>query len=75
MSDYVNFLTSHIAGLGALAVLLIALLWRTYTARRDNFDNQTQKGTPGTFPHVFPLLGSLPVSYLWKPRDFVLDRR
>lgn len=69
MSDYVDFFTSRIA----IAALLAALLWRRYTARRDKFENQTKKGTPGTFPHIFPLLGSLPVSYLWKPRDFVLD--
>lgn len=71
MFDYVDFLTSRIA----IAALLVALLWRRYAARRDEFENQTKSGAPGTFPHIFPLLGSLPVSYLWNPRDFVLDRR
>lgn len=71
MSGYVDLLTLHIA----IAALLIAILWRQYTTRCDNFENQITKGTPETFPYVFPLLGSLPVSYLWKPRDFVLDRR
>lgn len=71
ISDYVDLSTSPIA----IAALLIALLWRRYTARRDESENETKKGIPGTFPYVFPLLGSLPVSYLWKPRDFVLDRR
>lgn len=71
MYDHVDFTTSHIA----IAALLVAFLWRRYAARHDEFENQTKKGHPGTFSYVFPLLGSLPISYLWKPRDFVLDRR
>lgn len=67
------------ANLGALSILLIAVLWRRYTTKRDGFVAQDKrddaKGPPWTFPYVFPLLGSLPIAYLWDPRAFVLDRK
>ncbi|KAI1440154.1 cytochrome P450 [Annulohypoxylon stygium] len=31
------------------------------------------KGAPSTFPYIFPLLGSLPLAYLWDPKAFVLN--
>lgn len=65
------------ANLGAFSLLLLAVLWLRYITRRDSFDKYNKrgdaKGVPQTFPYVFPLLGSLPFTYLWKPRDFVLD--
>lgn len=67
------------ANLGALFLLLSTLLWFRYTTRRDDFDAHDKrgdaKGVPRAFPYVFPLLGSLPLRYLWKPRDFVLNPR
>jgi hypothetical protein len=67
------------AHFGALALLLIAALWHRYATKRRHFlayENLNEgKGAPLTFPYIFPLLGSLPVSYLWNPRAFVLDRK
>ncbi|KAI8622926.1 cytochrome P450 [Xylariaceae sp. FL1651] len=66
------------ANLMALSLLLIAVLWRWYTIRRDNFiacqKRDAAQSIPLNFPYIFPLLGSLPVTYMWKPRDFVLSR-
>lgn len=68
----------HVANLVALALCLVVALWRRYTARRDSFIGRDKvknaKGAPSTFPYVFPLVGSLPISYLWGPKDFVLNR-
>ncbi|KAI0838408.1 cytochrome P450 [Hypoxylon sp. FL0890] len=65
------------ANLGALSLLFIAILWRWYAVRRDRFIAHGKrgdvKGAPLTFPYVFPLLGSLPIMYLWDPRAFVLN--
>ncbi|KAI1210070.1 cytochrome P450 [Annulohypoxylon truncatum] len=73
-SDLVSL---HAADLGAAALLLIAAFWLRYTARRNRFTvdekRDDAKGAPPTFPYVFPLLGSLPVAYLWNPRAFVLN--
>lgn len=68
------------ANLSALSLLLAAGLWRQYTARRDGFlvlnkRDTTGQRVPPTFPYFFPLLGTLPITYLWKPRAFVLDRK
>ncbi|KAI1179675.1 cytochrome P450 [Nemania sp. FL0916] len=66
-----------IAELGAFSLLLIAGLWRWYTARRDKFLRYQKRddiqATPLTFPYFIPLLGSLPITYLWKPKAFVLS--
>lgn len=74
-----DLLPLRVVNLGALSLLLFAALWRHYTARRDNSVAYTKhdnaKGVPPTFPYVFPLLGSLPITYLWKPRAFVLNRK
>lgn len=63
--------------LSALSLLLVAGLWRWYVARRDRFiayqKRDDARGIPLTFPYVFPLLGSLPITYIWNPRAFVLN--
>lgn len=64
---------------GSLAATLIAIiLWRRYAIRRDSYAGQnesnTANGIPPTFPYLFPFLGTLPIAYLWKPRDLVLSR-
>ncbi|KAI0402150.1 cytochrome P450 [Xylaria palmicola] len=65
---------SVVVDLGALCLLLI-LGW--HIAKRDILGAHQQRSrplsNPSTFPSVFPLLGSLPIAYLWKPRDFVLS--
>jgi hypothetical protein len=74
--DLLPLQTAHF---GAFALLLIAALWHRYAAKLRHFQAYEKlnegKGAPLTFPYVFPLLGSLPVSYLWNPRAFVLDRK
>ncbi|KAI1419927.1 cytochrome P450 [Xylaria sp. FL1777] len=64
--------------LGALSLLLFGALWFWYAAKRhDPVASKTlvgAKGIPPTFPHVFPFLGSLPITYLYSPRAFVLNR-
>lgn len=74
-----NLFSWRVTNLGALSLLLVAALWRRYTAKRDRFvvhdKREDSRGTPSTFPHVFPLLGTLPIAYLWRPRSFVLDRK
>ncbi|KAK7753016.1 hypothetical protein SLS62_004965 [Diatrype stigma] len=70
-----QLLRLSVPNLGALSLLLIAVLWRRYTAQRDSFAAYKKHGNaqcaPLTFPYFFPLLGSLPITYLWKPRAFV----
>ncbi|KAI0101467.1 cytochrome P450 [Hypoxylon sp. NC0597] len=65
------------ANLGAFSLLVIAALWCWYAARYDSSKAHKKpsnaKCIPTTFPYVFPLLGSLPIAYLWNPRAFVLD--
>lgn len=72
-----ELLRLSVPNLGALSLLLIAVLWRRYTAQRDGFTTYKKrddaKRVPLTFPYFFPLLGSLPITYLWKPRAFVSD--
>jgi len=74
-----ELLPTHAPSLVALAVLLITTLLLRYNAKCAKFapDKSCGKpdGIPLTFPYVFPLLGSLPVAYLWKPRDFVLNQQ
>lgn len=76
---FVDLIPWPTATLGAPFLLLVTLLWLRYTTMRDTFDTHNKrgetKGAPSTFPYVFPLLGSLPLMYLWKPRDFVLNPR
>lgn len=65
------------ANLGALSLVLFAALWLWRLTRRGAFATHNKsggvKGVPSTFPYIFPLLGNLPIIYLWKPRDFVSD--
>lgn len=65
------------ANLGAPSLLLMAALWLWYITRRGTFVTHNKSGdangVPSTFPCIFPLLGSLPIIYLWKPRAFVSD--
>ncbi|KUI58399.1 Cholesterol 7-alpha-monooxygenase [Cytospora mali] len=67
------------ANLAGLSLLVIAALWLRYTARHDSLAAHVKlgdtTGVPSTFPYIFPLLGSLPVTYLWDPRAFVLNRK
>ncbi|KAJ4423350.1 hypothetical protein N0V82_001953 [Gnomoniopsis sp. IMI 355080] len=62
----------------SLALLLLAIFWYNYTTKRDEFaahsrhDGAGQR-TPPTFPYFFPLLGTLPMAYLWNPKSFLLD--
>ncbi|KAI0022957.1 cytochrome P450 [Xylariomycetidae sp. FL0641] len=66
------------ANLGALFLFLFAALWLRYAARHRSYtacnERTDGQGAPLTFPYFFPLLGSLPIAYLWKPRAVVLDR-
>lgn len=75
---FIDLISWPVAKLGALSVLLIAALWVRLTTRRGTtFVTHNKrgdvKGVPLTFPCIFPLLGSLPIIYLWKPREFVSD--
>lgn len=79
MFDEFNPLTWRIADWRALTVmLLVIVLWRRYAVWCQIYEGQSKRstanGAPPTFPYFFPLLGSLPVSYLWKPRAFVLSQ-
>ncbi|KAI1759270.1 cytochrome P450 [Hypoxylon sp. FL1150] len=72
-----NILPLNINSLGALLLVLSVALWRQYTARRESFvaykKRENSKDAPLTFPYVVPLLGSLPIAYLWSPKAFVLN--
>ena len=74
-----NFIPFNMANLAAFFLFLLAVLWRRYTAKCNAFiaykKRDSARGTPFTFPYAFPLLGSLPIAYLWNPRDFVLNPR
>ncbi len=74
-----GLLSLSIPGLGGLSLLLIAALWLRYAAVLDSFmvykKRENAKGVPLVFPYVFPFLGSLPITYLWRPRDFVLSQK
>lgn len=75
---FVDLISWPVAKLGALSVLLIAALWVRLATGRGTFVTHNNKrgdakGVPSTFPCIFPLLGSLPIIYLWKPREFVSD--
>ncbi|KAI0850264.1 cytochrome P450 [Daldinia vernicosa] len=65
------------ANLLAVCLLLITVLWRRYAAKHASLvayeKRDDVKGIPSTFPYVFPLLGNLPIMYLWNPKDFVLN--
>ncbi|KAF2112887.1 cytochrome P450 [Lophiotrema nucula] len=67
-----------LTNLGPLLLLVFAALWIRYTIIYNQFlayrKRDNAKASPLTFPYVFPLLGSLPLSYLWQPRGFVLDQ-
>ncbi|KAK6953162.1 hypothetical protein Daesc_005462 [Daldinia eschscholtzii] len=74
---FFNLISLSVSNLLALSLLVIAALWRRYSAKRASFIAYEQrddiKGIPPTFPYVFPLLGSVPISYLRSPKDFVLN--
>ncbi|KAL2291309.1 hypothetical protein FJTKL_13926 [Diaporthe vaccinii] len=74
---FIDLISWPVANLGALSLVLIAALWLRRPSRRGAFATHKKsddvKGVPSTFPCVFPLLGDLPIIYLWKPRDFVSD--
>jgi len=82
---------SHLGAALTLPFFLVTALWLRYPAKHDGFvELQSQKRlsdgdaaaatknkaeAPLTFPHVFPLLGSLPLAYLRAPYEFVMDKR
>ncbi|KAI1384153.1 cytochrome P450 [Hypoxylon trugodes] len=72
-----NFLPLGVGNLVALSFLLTSSLWLRYTFKRDHFlayeKRANSKEAPFVFPHIFPILGSLPIAYLWDPRGFVLN--
>lgn len=79
MFDDFDPLTWRIADWRTLTVmLLVVVLWRRYAIWCEIYECQSKSGTandaPLTFPYFLPLLGSLPISYLWKPRAFVLSQ-
>ncbi|KAK3984617.1 cytochrome P450 [Cladorrhinum sp. PSN332] len=68
----------------SLFVLLLAALWFRYRTTFHNFATQIPpkrhssrggdgQNIPPTFPYFFPILGTLPLAYLWRPRDLVLS--
>ncbi|KAK4164372.1 25-hydroxycholesterol 7-alpha-hydroxylase [Cladorrhinum sp. PSN259] len=76
---HLNFLPSAVAnheaqwGLSLFAIL-VTILWLRYRANLHSFAAATKKQhSPPTYPYLFPVLGSLPLAYLWKPRDVVLN--
>lgn len=74
---FIDFISWPMVKLGALSLVLIAALWLRWTTRRGTFVTHDKSGdakaVPSTFPCNLPLLGNLPIIYLWKPRDFVSD--
>ncbi|CAG8975898.1 hypothetical protein HYALB_00006515 [Hymenoscyphus albidus] len=70
--------TSH---LGAVLLFLVAVLWLRYVlgnkprfvAQCKNHDKGKIVEAPLTFPYIVPLLGSVPISYLWNPKGYVLN--
>ncbi|KAI0882867.1 cytochrome P450 [Annulohypoxylon maeteangense] len=74
---FLDLVSPRTANLGVAFLFLITVLWLRYAAQRDRFavlgKRDDAKGAPSTFPYVFPLLGSLPLAYLWDPRAFVLN--
>ncbi|KAF2468300.1 cytochrome P450 [Lindgomyces ingoldianus] len=58
-----------------LAVVTLLLLHYIYKHKhfRECTKQDNSKLTPPTELYVFPLLGSLPLTYIWNPRGFVLN--
>ncbi|KAJ2990999.1 hypothetical protein NUW58_g2689 [Xylaria curta] len=71
--NLVRAMPSHL-----FALFLFGALWLWYAAKRRGSIAHKQpantEGTPLTFPYVFPFLGSLPITYLYNPKTFVLNR-
>ncbi|KAI1878967.1 hypothetical protein JX265_003144 [Neoarthrinium moseri] len=63
---------------GTFCFLLVVVLWLRYAAALNNFKayekQRGAQGIPLAFPYVFPLLGNLPLPYLWRPKAFILNR-
>ena len=72
-----DYVALHAGNLGAAALLLTVTLWLRYATQFGKLmtceKRDTAKCNPPTFPYIFPLLGSLPVAYLWNPKAFVLN--
>ena len=65
-----------IPGILALTLILVAA-WQSQLIRRvrspNDYPRRRTGKVPPTFPYRLPLLGSLPIYYLWNPMRFVLD--
>jgi hypothetical protein len=63
----------------ACLLLVSAALCLRYTFKYARFQDYRKsehaKAAPLTFPYFIPLLGSLPLQYLWRPKDFVLNQK
>ncbi|CAI6338089.1 unnamed protein product [Periconia digitata] len=63
--------------LALILVFLITVFWLRFRHKHRTFLAHSKRDgikiIPPTFPYAFPLLGSLPVAYLWKPKAVVLD--
>lgn len=61
----------------ALVIFIIALLVLRYNASRNRYNaakrRDIAKAKPPTVPYVVPLLGTVPLGYIWDPIKFVLD--
>ncbi|KAI1342556.1 cytochrome P450 [Xylariaceae sp. FL0016] len=72
-----DLLSPLVVNLAVLSLVVITICWHRYLSARAQFtkvQNPSDVGSvPPTFPHVFPLLGSLPLDYLWSPKEFVLN--
>jgi hypothetical protein len=75
---FFDHLPLGVANLGGFLLLLVVVSWRWYTLKHDSYVTYKKRGNlsksaPLTFPYYFPLLGTLPIQYLWDPRGFVLN--
>ncbi|KAI1825086.1 cytochrome P450 [Xylaria intraflava] len=62
----------RVPNLGTLC-LLIAIAAILLQQLSNATAQKKHGGVPATFPHAIPFLGSLPIAYLWKPKDYVLN--
>ncbi|KAJ8126907.1 hypothetical protein O1611_g6730 [Lasiodiplodia mahajangana] len=79
MFSHVFSLRDEVSSGALVLLLIISALWLWHAAKRQgpgpvaNDKRIHAKGSPPTFPHVFPFLGSLPIAYLFNPKAYVLN--